>query len=55
MFGHTVDLILRTVHSAALCSVPLRRLKAFHRLSETGGGLPSGPLLSDGSFIFNEG
>ena len=38
----------------ALCSSPLRRLPAFHSVSETGRGLPSGPLLSDGSFVFNE-
>lgn len=56
--GTPTDLIQSTMLSsisAALCSFPPRWCKAVHCVSETGGGLPSGPLLSDGSFIFNEG
>ena len=43
-------------HLSPACNFfPLRRFQAFHCVSETGGGLPSGPLLSYGSFVFNEG
>ncbi len=56
--GTPLDPAQSSMHSSisvTLLSFPLRWFQAVHRVSEAGGGLPSGPLLSDGSFFFNEG
>lgn len=50
--------VIDSIHcaiSVAFWIFPHRWCQAVHPVCETGGGLSSGPLLSDGSFLLNEG